>query len=231
MNFRWYALPLVALLAGCSSGGSAIYDTFQYAATAKKDNSVAPRLNPSFSYLRVTVEGRPLFLARGSIDAHPQGPIEVWYSSSREVIRLQNGRIVGSSGTSIEWREVLIPPMPSWSAIARAKEFTWLRTRDVMPGYRFGVNDRLVLRLIEPPGNTSLVGIQAKNLTWFEETIREPQSELPNESLQSFEALPPARYAVAFSDGGEQVVYGEQCLARTFCFTWQRWNSDSPSAN
>ena len=42
--------------------------------------------------------------------------------------------------------------------------------------------------------------------------------------------LPPARYAVSFQEGGEVIVYGEQCLGPKLCFSWQRWPALQPAS-
>ncbi|MBE0613178.1 MAG: YjbF family lipoprotein [Burkholderiales bacterium] len=219
------ALFLVTVLAGCSSSGSAILQTLPYAYGRNPgvDNA---RLNPNFRYLRVTVRGRVALLALGYIDNHPQGPIEVWYSAEREVLRLQNGRLVGAVGLTTEWRNVTLPELPSWSTVARENQVSrWTRSRDVMPGYRFGVKDKLDLRAIEAPRRSALQGMDAQGLTWFEERVAsEAAAGLSAVFGNSVDAqLPPARYAVDIRNGHETVVYGEQCLAADLCFTWQRW--------
>ena len=227
IRVRTTALSLVVALSACSAGSNAILQTLPYAYGRNPgvDNA---QLNPNFRYLRITIGGRVVLLALGDLDSHPQGPIEVWYSGEREVLRLQNGRLVGAVGLTTEWREVALPELPSWSAAARAEQaFRWTRTRDVMPGYRFGVKDELSLRVIAEPTRSALRGLDAQRLTWFEERIEsEPVARLaavlgnvPAADLQ----LPPARYAVDLQGGREIVVYGEQCLAPELCFTWQRW--------
>lgn len=227
-------LSLVFTLSACSAGSNAILQTLPYAYGRNPgvDNA---RLNPNFRYLRVTVGGRVALLALGNVDSHPQGPIEVWYSAEREVLRLQNGRLVGAVGLTTEWRHVSLPEMPSWSATARADQaFRWTRTRDVMPGYRFGVKDVLSLRVVAEPKRSELKGLDSQRLTWFEERVESGPvagfSGIFGDSIAADAALPPARYAVDFRDGQETVVYGEQCLAPDLCFTWQRWPVQPPSA-
>ncbi len=227
-------LSLVAALTACSSGSNAILQTLPYA--IGRDAKVASaRLNPNFRYLRVTVGGRVVLLALGNVDSHPQGPIEVWYSAEREVLRLQNGRLVGAVGLTTEWRDVALPGLPSWSAVARGDEaFRWTRTRDVMPGYRYGVTDSLSLRVVAEPKRSALQVLDPQRLTWFEERVESaPVAWLAGvfgTRVVAEAALPPARYAVDFRDGQETVVYGEQCLAPELCFTWQRWPVQAPSA-
>jgi hypothetical protein len=193
-------------------------------------------LNPKFHYMRVTVQGQVAFLVLGFLDNHPQGPVEVWYSGQKEAIRLQNGRLVGVVGLATEWRGVVLPELPSWTAMARSTgPVNWVRVRDVMPGYRFGLRDALVVRQVAAPEKTALLNIDPKSLTWFEERS---QADSGADGTTYFPAafsgprdqlLPPARYAVDLRDGVETVIYGEQCLSAEFCFTWQKWDFHKPA--
>jgi hypothetical protein len=210
-------VALTALLAGCSPVMDAARDTLRLAVRGEPGPDPA-RLNPGFRYLRVTVGKRVAFLALGNLDPHPRGRVEVWYSGQKEVLRLLDGRVVGATGMTTDWREVELPELPSWSALAASGQpFSWKRKRDVMPGYRLGFEDSLVLRVIPAPERSALTGRDPRALIWFEER----RVETPGAGDQ---ALPPARYAVDFSGGRETVVYGEQCLSTELCFTWQRWN-------
>ena len=220
-------LSLAAALSGCSSAGNAILQTLPYAygRNPAVDNA---RLNPNYRYLRVTISGRVALLALGDVDSHPRGPIEVWYSAEREVLRLQNGRLVGAVGLTTEWRDVLLSELPSWSAAASSnRAFRWTRTRDVMPGYRFGVKDELLLRVVEVPQRSALQGLDPQRLIWFEERaeagVLAGLSGIFGGSVGADAVLPPARYAVDLRGGRETVIYGEQCLTAELCFSWQRW--------
>lgn len=225
-------LFLIAALSGCSSTSNAILQTLPYAygRNPSVDNA---RLNPNFRYLRVTIDGRVVLLALGNVDSDPQGPIEVWYSAEREVLRLQNGRIVGAVGLTTEWRNVTLLELPPWTAATHGdRAVRWTRVRDVMPGYRFGVRDELSLRAIEAPQRSALQGLDPRRLTWFEERD-EPEasawfSGILGDATES--PLPPARYAVELQGDQATVVYGEQCLAAKLCFTWQRWPVPAQSA-
>jgi hypothetical protein len=97
-----------------------------------------------------------------------------------------------------------------------------------MPGYRLGLRDTLALRVVSPPKTSALQGLDPQRLTWFEERI-EPEllagrSAVPG--LPADLALRPARYALDIRDGMGIVVYSEQCLAPSLCFTWQRWPTE-----
>jgi hypothetical protein len=184
-------------------------------------------LDPNIRYLRVTVDGRLAFIGLGSEDPHPQGLIEVWFSAQREVLRFQNGRVVGASGITTEWSSVSLPALPSWASLARSEApLRWVRVRDVMPGYHFGVRDEILVQAIPAPTKTQLQNVDAQSLRWFEERqLNSGRSATANViQFRRENALPPARYAVDLSQGEGVVIYGEQCLAANFCFTWQRWN-------
>jgi hypothetical protein len=215
------------IVSGCTSGMSAAVQAVQNAFQADTGVDNVP-LNPQFRYLRVTVGGRAALLVLGYVDKDDNGPIEVYYSAQRETLRLQNGRIVGAVGVTTEWRNVRLPELPPWLEIASGKRpLEWVRVRDVMPGYRYGVRDQLVLRPINPPNKSELRSVNPAGLTWFEETVQAESAggyfpalfgESPSTGI-----LPAARYAVALDGNSATVVYGEQCLAANLCITWQRW--------
>jgi hypothetical protein len=212
-----YLLLAAALVAGCAETGTSLVESLRQALRPGAGNEAAiaqAQLDPRRRYLRVTHEGGVALLLLNFVDQHPNGPVEIWYSADAQVFRFQNARLGGNTGLLPEWRSVSLPKFPDWSALARQSEpLRWERYRDVMPGYRFGVHDRLSLFPIPAPRSSALVGIDPTTLQWFEERT-EPDSSEP---------LPPARYAVR----GETVVYGEQCVSAKNCFTWQRWPAGS----
>jgi len=209
------AFTAFAVLYGCSSGLNAVVQTFQDAVVPRgADTDVA--LNPRFQYIRVTVDGRPAYLALGYERASPYGPIRTYYSASKEVLEFQGGRLVRAAGLTSEWRNVELIDVPSWRAAA-AKESgaVWLRMRDVMPGYRYGVRDAVTLKRIPAPQKIGLQRLNPGELTWFEELMT---TDVPGA------ILPRAVYGVDMTAGREEPVYGEQCVSKDLCFTWQRWD-------
>ena len=218
---------MLSLLAGCASGPAAVFNTFQTSLDSRRAADKAV-LDPAYRYLRVTVDGRAALMVLGDIEPDPAGPIEVWYSAQREVIRLQNGRIKGAVGLTTEWRRVRLPPLPEWSAlVAQNTTLTWSRPRDVMPGYHYGIEDSLTLAPISAPSRSALTGLAAESLQWFEETTLLPaHSRSIWREAPAHLDLPPARYALDPRQP-DVVVYGEQCLARELCFSWQRWPANS----
>ena len=228
--FSIASILIVSTLCGCASYFGAVMQTANSALKSKPGDD-GSRLNPIYRYLRITIDGRTLFVTLGDIDKHPDGPIEIYYSAGHEVIRLQNGHIVGAIGALTEWRNVSISEAPSWHHSRANQPVTWRRTRDVMPGYRYSVSDNLVRSMVTAPQKSAFQDINTETLVWFEDRHTLSTSD-NNHWFPIFKAqsamLPPARYAVAFTNSNETVVYGEQCLSLDLCLTWQRWTPKKP---
>lgn len=207
-------LPCLLLLNACSSSLQVVGDTFSVF-RSRDDTAIATaKLDTRYRYLRVTVHGRSTLMILGYVEPAAGMPVEVWYSAGgNEVLRLQGGRVVGATATPTEWSNVRFSALPSWSSISAPVVLT--RQRDVMPGYDYGVVDKLSVEPITPPFRTHLAGVRADRLRWFKETSTGRAS------------LPPARYAVSVQNEQEIVVYGEQCLSQSFCISWQRWPANS----
>ena len=101
-----------------------------------------------------------------------------------------------------------------------------------MPGYRYNISDNLVRSVVRAPQQSALQDINTENIVWFEDRHTDLSTSNGNRWAPILKAqsamLPPARYAVAFANGNESVVYGEQCLASDLCLTWQRWTPKKP---
>lgn len=207
---RFVLLFWLLALAGCADNTRAVVQTVRDAFGSNRAAADAFKLDPRYRYLRVTHQGGVAILILGGVDKDARGVIQTWYAADAAVLKLQNGRLVGNTGLSPEWRSVTLPELPAWSTLAaEQKPVQWERMRDVMPGYRFGIRDQLVLSVIPTPSATGLVRIDAEKLVWFEERME----------ASTDEKLPPARYAVQ----GDTVVYGEQCVSAGNCIKWQRW--------
>jgi hypothetical protein len=100
--------------------------------------------DPKYRYLRIEVVGRPpALLVLGYVDNHAQGEIEVWYSAKNEVIKIQNGRIISTTGLELDWRAVSYPYLPpAWSDTSTQVN-VYQRSRDEMPGHRYDIQDRI----------------------------------------------------------------------------------------
>lgn len=206
MKIRLPFLLGCIILSGCSAlGDNPVFTTAVQLGKTKLGGfggkSGKPAFDPHFHYLRLVVAGETVYLARGNVDRGT----EFWYSAAGEVLRIENGRIAGIMGTPIEWRNVVLPEFPSWKILEKEKTYRWERRMDIMPGYRYGVADELVLHAIAPRTGSDLRDVDPSGLSWFEETSSR---------------LPKAFYAVDLKSG--EVIYAETCLSESFCFSWQR---------
>ena len=209
-------------LLGCVSKTLPLGDILSAVASESLGNSVdvalTAKLNPAYRYLRVQVQGQPpALMVLGYVDPDPLGDIEVWYSSQREVIKLQNGRIVSTTGLETNWRAVRFSAAPpAWSG-APSEGVFYNRLRDEMPGHRYALSDQLQLK---PLAGLPSIGLpaslpreQANTYRWFSET-----------ALNSGDALlPPSWFAWGAYRGQSTVVYSQQCLSATFCLQLQLW--------
>lgn len=171
-----------------------------------------------YRYLRMEVGGRPVaILALAFIDNHPAGEIETWFSAQREVIKTQNGRIIGTAGLEVDWTGVRYPiAPPQWDKVSSTGA-TYVRERDQMPGYAFGLRDSMaIIPLSEVPVSRLPKGMPlaaARTYRWFQESGRSSVGvDLPTELI-----------AWGAHRGGQTVVYSEQCLTPEFCLKLQRW--------
>ncbi len=220
---------MASIAAGCAVVPDPVQPTFRgiWQSLWSKDYSVGATLNPALRYLRVTIDGQVSLFVLGELDASTdsstRAPTEAWYGGTREVVRLRDGRVTGVAGFTPEWRNVELRGVPAWAQLAgRNDAVMYSRLRDVMPGYRYGIDDALSIRRTPPPARSQLAGVDANSLAWFAETMAGKASSNAGDTV-----LPPARYAVELRAGQAAVVYGEQCLATNVCFTWQRWPPDA----
>lgn len=209
--FRWLCLALTLLSLG-ACGHTPVTRTLWDAIPRLGENVDDIKLDPRLRYLRVTVRGRVALLVLGYAEPHPEGEIDTWYSSEGEVIRLQNGRIVGTAGLETDWRTVRSFSLPTWKDMLGRSAVVYRRERDEMPGYRFGIAETVSLYPVPIPSNAKLVGLPVAGLRWYEEAV-----------LGQPDGLPSARFALHAKDGEPRVVYGEQCLSRNLCLAWQTW--------
>ena len=149
--------------------------------------------------------------------ASPTG-VEVWYSAGRQVLRLESGRIASTAGLPVDWQEVRTSPKPTWSQVVLGPQTYW-RTRDVMPGQRRGIVERVtVQRADQPPSSWRAAEHPgSENWIWFEEKAQLWGLQAGTApAVGAADALPDAWFAVESLPQGE-VVYSRQCLSARLC--------------
>jgi hypothetical protein len=209
---------IVLFLDSCASYVAGPSDVAAILRLSSSDKTLEQRLDPRFSYLRIGVGKRFTFLVLGYTEPRRHdAPVQVWFGAGGEVMRLQNGRIVGTVGMPVEWSNVRLSANLDWSD--RQGSDSYSRARDVMPGYDYGIVDTVSRVAIAPPKRSMLANVPASSLSWFEERS------------VGIRHLPLARYGVAYVEGRAIVMYGEQCLSESFCLSWQRWATPTDGQN
>jgi len=212
------ACVAVLLASGCATKNTPTYvKSLQGLWGADQASSLPEQPNPAYRYLRIQAnDSPPALLVLGYEDPHPQGLVEVWYSAKQEVIKIQNGRIIGTAGLPINWDRVHTPDLSdNWPAVP-ASGSGYQRQRDVSPGYRANVTDHITVQPHTglPPIAlpASLPAATAARLQWFSE-----------DAQNSAAPLPTAWFAWGQHRGQASIVYSRQCLSPQYCLQLQRW--------
>ena len=221
----FFVATCIAVLTGCAGGGSAFVQSVQLVGQqmfSGAENDGLPRNpDPRFLYLRVDIPGlSPAMWVLGYIDASPLGEVEVWYSASNQVMKLQNGRIVSTRGLAADWPATrFLSAPPSWEQLMSTQcesGAEWEREHDELPAYRYGVRERVASKaLVRTPAielPASLPADIATRYRWVQETA----TAANRAALTSW-------YAWGLHLGRAAVVYSEQCLKPDFCVRMQRW--------
>lgn len=204
--FNTWAFLVIFLLSACSDPQKVTIKMLSRAFEINQEHT-AHHFDSKFEYLRINSEEREFYFLK----AYTDDGIDVWYGSNGETLRFKDGRSVGAAGLLTEWRNVVIPKLPSWDDLVKGNAtYRWVRKRDLMPGYRYGIRDELALSRIATPSDSHLAGLVPEKLIWFEESDFAKENQLP-----------VARYA--YDPVSQTVMYGETCLSTTFCFSWQKW--------
>jgi len=227
-QFGAFFFAMTLLLAGCAGAGGAMVETTQLWLQQLQPGAASDGLpkqpDPRFRYLRVEMPGRsPALWVLAYVDEHPMGDIEVWFSALSQVIKLQNGRIVGTHGLAVDWTAVRFDAAPpQWSTLTASQSspvVVYERDHDEIPSYRFGVREQLVLQAAAQVPPLQLHGLRvadgAGHYAWFKETAV-PQGTQNGATLTNW-------YAWGLHLGQQRVVYSEQCLKPDFCVRMQRW--------
>jgi len=169
-----FATFFLGFLQGCSSQSDAAWKTMQLGFRNEAAQIEKAPLKNNLTYLRANINGFDVLLVKGYVDSNPNGPIDVWYSSDRSVLRIQQGRYLGSIGFDQNWYEVSRSNAPSFdfllntemssssktstSAIRNTKKYFSSQSYVVMPSYQVMREERIssVVFAFNPPSNLSL---------------------------------------------------------------------------
>jgi hypothetical protein len=195
---------LVLLMQGCQSTNPML-DTFSLVLPAPVQ---VANLAPGFEYLWVSVDGKASVMALGARETRGTAVHEHWYTGQGEMLHLVNGRVQQALGFTHELRQQTGAP-PAWgrfdAALVQAtQDVVWTRQLDVMPGYRFGVQETVVSRTVAQPTRLP-EGVPAHTQWVADEVLGKKANGLP------------WVYAQRFAVANGRVVYSEQCLAPAVC--------------
>jgi len=247
-NLSWCKIKLFSRLAcglicllilqACTSASDAALQTAKSAFTSTSKLIEQTSLNPQFSYLRVNVSGLDALLVKGYIDKDSNGSIDVWYASDASILRLQEGRYLGSIGFDNNWQNVNYqnspnfnnivtefdrpnpsPKLSSVSSFYPIEQYYFSRSHSEMPSYKAVLNEKLsVIVSKNAPSNipkTLKSYLNGKSLIWVTEQSSQSNSEILSnaQSWYGFEKL----------SNQYELVIGQQCLTTSFCITWMPW--------
>lgn len=212
-------LPLIlvsvlALSACQSKNGCLQNDTHCFASSNallsslfNKNSTPPPTLNPQFQYMRLTINGQVVWLAQGD-DTDNQ---KVFFSADRSVFKWTNGRLTSVTLPTIDWRERTVPPF-QW---AGNLPYQFYREVDTTDG-KIAVPEQRQLQRHPTPAHHAFYG-DASQLIWLHEQTLATTPTLSDQPTFA------GWYAFDSADMTEP-VYGQQCISKEYCLSWQVWN-------
>jgi hypothetical protein len=226
-------------ISACSSTSDASLKMVKAAFDNPSKNIEVAVLKPNLSYLRVNIAGLDALMVKGYIDQDKNGAIDVWYSSDGSVMRIQKNRYLGSVGFDLNWVNVMVKDVPSFSFILSndkktqsnpylqsmtpffpVEQYFFSRSRTVMPSYLSMQDERMSVSVSDQTPKTIpkhlMASLKNKELVWLSEkpqiirTLKNPTDTF-------------AWYGFEKSSSGFKEVISQQCLTQDFCITWMSW--------
>ena len=229
------ALSIVVLaLSLCACVGekqSLIWDTFKLGILGNDSLINQAELNPNYQYLRAEVNGNPALLVLGYENTKAGSTVETWYSSSKEVLQLEGGRLAGTGGLDTNWTDVSLMDAPAITSPElfpsdagstvkgrRNPKLFFFRIRSVMPQYLVNIREAVVMQgLKEAPEDAPKVlrdPANNINLRWVQESVvLQPN----NPSVPTLKAI------YAYDKATNKIIFGRQCLSEKECLSWLIW--------
>jgi hypothetical protein len=221
-------LPLCLL--GCvGNKQNLIYETFKRGIENPNNTIDQIELDPRYRYLKVDVNNIPALLVLGYEENTSRGVITTWYSAFKEVVEIQNGRLINTQGLELNWTDVSLSNAPDLANAAMTKTvitsnknsaLRYQRIRTVMPSYRANIEETVEIQPLENAPDDAPRFLKSSNtiepLRWVQETVvMQTNVRTPY--------LDPLRAIYAINPKTAQVIYGRQCLAVQFCISWLQW--------
>ena len=206
----------LVIITGCAGSTQAIIGSLKLA-LPNNDVTLNPALlRNDYRYLRVTVKGGGAALLVLGYQDKTSGSnhqlTEVWYSADLEVLRLTAGRLAGLTGTQVQWKNIEYVKTPIWDRLD--PNITFMQNGTVVSDVSKTFSKSLYTQKIEIPKQTRLLGKDPQKLIWYGD-------------FDVHANFPTAVYALSSTRDGLKPVYGEQCLSKEFCITWQYWDEET----
>ena len=202
-NFKWHMFCLF-FCAGCQSSNPG------YASLKALISPTPAQFDASYDYISIqsdTSNGRMIL---GSRQFKEHKLIEHWYTGACEMIKTVDGRIHKALGTTSEIRRNT-GQAPSWQTVSESQvPVTWQRRLDIMPGYRFGLEETISTRQLTEVEIPLVPGIEKHGLVWFQDNVQ-------TKDIQG----KATTYRQLFALRNKQLIYSEQCISEMMCMRIQ----------
>lgn len=198
---------LTLLLSACSWGSVAGLMMPKRVGVPSPVEVSSSALQPGFRYLLVKEEnGHEALMVWVGNEKSPHGESSVWVSSDGVVLRLAQGRLIGISSLSRNWR--LVDEWPVFQENhSQETPLQRIQTSDEQPGFRLGTVLILTERhLATPPVSMSWV-VGANDLRWVEQVDKSSGRQ----------------HALFAVDNQNQTIAGKRCIHPDWCLSWQAW--------
>lgn len=200
---------------GCSESNTICFGTSKGIITGNnvsKNSADMPKLDPNFNYIRLNMNGHIAWLAQGANDQWPSLNNEVFYSADRSVFKWSNGRLITVTTPEYDWLERTVYPL-NWSAHNHQQ---FMREIDTVDGIT-AVRERRELSSNGTPERHDFVGDKT-TLNWVHEyTISASPTMQAQPTFDSWYAFD--------SNNMNKPVYGQQCISKRYCLSWQVWKT------
>lgn len=178
---------------------------------------------PQWTYLRAQqADGRTAWLVLGEREPTLPQATDVWFTAERQVLRLRDGRVVGSAGLPVDTNFTPLDAAPAWRLVAERGSSVYRRQREVTSAYQYGLTEWVQTRKATspPPGWVSRVpGSPTAHWQWFTEDATVVSIE--GQPTPQGERLPTAWFAVDLQGDAATVMASRQCLTPSYCLDLQ----------
>ncbi len=201
--FQWQVFCLI-FCAGCQSSNPG------YATLKALLSSSEAQFDASYEYLSIQSDNSNGRMILGYRQVQQGKVIEYWYTGGGEMLETVDGRIYKALGTTSEIRRNT-GQAPSWQTMSSSQmPVHWQRSLDIMPGYRFGLEEKITTRVLTGIETPAVSGIEKQDLVWF-------QDQIQSTDIQGR----PSEYRQLFAFKNERLIYSEQCISETLCMRIQ----------